>query len=260
MIADMPDERPGARLVPLVEQPCRRSFEGDCAMGGCCFTPRKTQLLWWYWLLLFSIVGIPMFAAALYVRHAARHGLIEPCQVRLASRIFWGGACVSLLLVSLVLLLLVFGTTQLPGAGFWDVVLFAASFLFWLTVAIGAARLTEKSKPWYARMAVVAFCAIVPAVAIWWSWGLMAYYMEGIGMLPLSAMRFLVCMLPAHYWYRFTVSPSTKRAWLFVAALALGTALFWVVSQYGYSAHAGLHQWWVTTGSHGLWTVRHAVQ
>ena len=39
-------------------------------MGSCCFTPRRTQFLWWYWLLLASIVGIPMFLACWYV---ARH-------------------------------------------------------------------------------------------------------------------------------------------------------------------------------------------
>ena len=47
-------------------------------MGGCCFTPRKTQLLWWYWFLLFSVVGVSMFIAAVYVGRAARSGLIQP--------------------------------------------------------------------------------------------------------------------------------------------------------------------------------------
>ena len=37
-------------------------------MGGCCFVPSKRHLLWWYWLLLTSIVGIPMLLAVLYVR------------------------------------------------------------------------------------------------------------------------------------------------------------------------------------------------
>jgi len=230
-------------------------------MGGCCFTPRKTQLLWWYWLVLFSVVGIPMFAAALYVRRAARHGLIEPWQVRRVSRIFWLGACLSLFLFSLVLLFLVFGTTLLADESHWDAVTFAVSFLFWLMVAVGAAKLTEKAEPRYARMAVVVCCAIVPAIFVWWSWALVDFYwMHGIGTLPTSVMKFLVCMLPAHYWYRFTVAPSTKRAWLFLGALALGTALFGVVSQYGYDVHVGLREWWVTTGSHGLWTFRNGLQ
>ena len=36
-------------------------------MGGCCYTPTKKDFLWWYWLLLASIVGIPMLLAVLYV-------------------------------------------------------------------------------------------------------------------------------------------------------------------------------------------------
>jgi len=210
-------------------------------MGGCCFTPRKTQLLWWYWLLLFSIVGIPMFAAALYARHAARHGLVEPWQARRASRIFWLGACFSVALVGLVLLLVGFETRRLPGESYWNAVTFAVSFLFWLVVAVGAAKLTEKAEPRYARMAVVACCAIIPAAVTWLPYALLsAGVQRGIGLLPIGVMKFLACMLPAHYWYRFTVAPGTKRAWLFLGALALGTALFWVVSQYGFAMHVGL--------------------
>jgi hypothetical protein len=33
-------------------------------MGSCCFTPSKRDFLWWYWLLLASIVGIPMTMCA----------------------------------------------------------------------------------------------------------------------------------------------------------------------------------------------------
>lgn len=210
-------------------------------MGGCCFTPRKTQLLWWYWLLLFSIVGIPMFAAALYARHAARHGLIEPWQARRASRIFWLGACLSLLLFSLVLLCAGFEIRRLPGERYWNAVMLVAGFLFWLMVAVGAAKLTRKAEPRYARAAVVACCAITPAVVTWLPYALLSPAVQyGIGLLPMGVMKFLVCMLPAHHWHRFTVAPSMKRAWLFLGALALGTALFWVVSQYGFAMHVGL--------------------
>jgi len=58
-------------------------------MGGCCFTPRKTQLLWWYWLVLFSVVGVPMFAAALYVQRASSRGILDRRDVRRASCLFW---------------------------------------------------------------------------------------------------------------------------------------------------------------------------
>lgn len=217
-------------------------------MGGCCFTPKKTQLLWWYWLLLFSIVGIPMFAAALYVRHAARHGLIESWQARRASRIFWLGACLSLIVLCLIVLFVGFEIRRLQGERYWNALLFVVSFLFWLFVAVGAAKLTEKAGPRYARMAVVACSAISPAVVMWLPYALLsADAQRSAGLLPTGVMKFLACMLPAHCWYRFTVAPSTKRAWLFLGALAVGTVLFWVVSQYGYDVHSSLRHWLAST-------------
>ena len=69
-----------------------------------------------------------------------------------------------------------------------------------------------------------------------------------MGVVPLGVMKFGACMLPAHYWQRFTAAPETKRAWLFLGALAFGTALFWVVSQYGYDVHVGLRRWLIGGG------------
>ena len=57
-------------------------------MGVCCFAPKKTEFLWWYWLLLASVVGIPMFLAALYVARKAdseeQKSRISPCRARLS--------------------------------------------------------------------------------------------------------------------------------------------------------------------------------
>ena len=52
------------RIQPLIRERCQRP---RWPMGGCCFTPTKRDFLWWYWLLLASIVGIPMLLAVLYV-------------------------------------------------------------------------------------------------------------------------------------------------------------------------------------------------
>jgi hypothetical protein len=216
-------------------------------MGGCCFTPKKTQLLWWYWLLLFSIVGIPMFVAALYIRQAARHGVIEPWQVRGASRAFWLGACV--LLFSTAVLFVLTVDTYVKNEAFAEAIWFVASFLFWLAVAVGAAKLTEKTRSRPVRAVTVGCCAMLPA--LFTSLPYLGYHASySVGLWPLGVMKFLVCMLPAHYWYRFTVSPGTKRAWVFLGALAVGTALFWVVSQYGYDTHVFLFSrlWGVPPG------------
>jgi hypothetical protein len=52
-----------------------------------------------------------------------------------------------------------------------------------------------------------------------------------------SIMKFAVCMLPAHYWHRFTVSPTKRKAWMFLLALLGGTALFGLVYQWGLLIH-----------------------
>lgn len=73
-------------------------------MGSCCFTPRRTQFLWWYWLLLASIVGIPMFLACWYVhRHPPATDEQRAQLGRKASRIFWFATYASAVLVISVL-------------------------------------------------------------------------------------------------------------------------------------------------------------
>jgi len=216
-------------------------------MGGCCFTPKKTQLLWWYWLLLFSVVGIPMLVAALYVQRCARHGIIEKYDVRRASCIFWLGAFCSLLVMGLLLAFVVH-RGWLAGGRSRDVAVFVVRFLVWLMVAVAAAKHSAKLGRWYGRLVCVLCYALVPAGLAWISWGVISLGgFSVMGVVPLAVMKFGACMLPAHYWHRFTTVPETKRAWLFLGGLACGAALFWVVSQYGYDVHAGLRGWLMAT-------------
>jgi hypothetical protein len=218
-------------------------------MGGCCFTPKKTQLLWWYWLLLFSIVGIPMLAATLYVQRVTHRGMIEERHVRRASGIFWFGAILSLMLIVLLFVFVVRlgGPAGKVGR---DVAVFGVIFLFWLAIAVAAAKRSGKISRWYWRLASVLCYAFVPAGLLWLPWGLTsAGRAYATGIVPLGVMEFGVCMLPAHYWQRFTEAASTKRAWLFLWALTFGTFLFWVVSQYGYDMHVGLRRWLMGGGA-----------
>lgn len=212
-------------------------------MGGCCFTPKKTQLLWWYWLLLFSVVGIPMLAATLYVQRVTRQGIIEEHHVRQASRIFWLGAGLSFVLMGLLLAHIVWLGGS-AGKVLWDAAVFIISFLFWLAIAVAAARRSGKIASRSGRLVCVLCYAFVPAGLAWISWGVISLGDPSVtGFMPLGVMKFAVCMLPAHYWHQFTTAPEKKRAWLFLGALACGTILFWVVSQYGYDVHVGLRQW-----------------
>ena len=73
-------------------------------MGSCCFTPTKRDFLWWYWLLLASIVGIPMLAAVLYVsQFPAADDRQNKLRGRQAALIFWVGT----VLVAIVAFLIV---------------------------------------------------------------------------------------------------------------------------------------------------------
>ncbi|UCD51269.1 MAG: hypothetical protein JSW27_01295, partial [Phycisphaerales bacterium] len=180
-----------------------------------------------------------------------------------ASRIFWLGAGLSFILMGLVLVpiarqgwqageiardIAVFVPIARQG---WqageiarDIAVFVVSFLFWLMIAVAAANRSGKIARWYWRLLCVLGYAFVSTGLAWISWGLRSRGgLSVMGIVPLGVMKFAACMLPAHYWHRFTAVPETKRAWLFLGALACGTILFWVVSQYGYDVHVGLRRW-----------------
>ncbi len=212
-------------------------------MGGCCFTPRKTQLLWWYWLLLFSVVGIPMFAAALYVQRASGRGILDRRDVRRASCIFWLGTGLSLLLMGL-LLLAILTYVGLPSAGrYRESIEFVVSFIFWLVIAVAAGKTADKVRYRLARPAVVAAYALVPGYLVWLPSALpYGAVRQAWFLVPLSLLKFIVCMLPAHFWHVFTVSPTRRKAWLFVLATTFGTILFWLVFQYGLDLQIGLYR------------------
>jgi hypothetical protein len=37
-------------------------------MGGCCYIPRPREILWWYWLALLGIFGVPLLLTGLAYR------------------------------------------------------------------------------------------------------------------------------------------------------------------------------------------------
>ncbi len=72
-------------------------------------------------------------------------------------------------------------------------------------------------------------------------WGMRPFFFS-VDMLPVILMEFAVCMLPAHYWNRFSVSPSKKSARMFLVSLLAGTFLFWLVAQCGDVVHEHFYQ------------------
>jgi len=213
-------------------------------MGGCCFTPKKTQLLWWYWLLLLSVVGIPMFLAAIYIKKRSQRG--EPARkyALRASCIFWSGVVLSCILA----MTLVFSAANGVFPNFqrhWGLVKLFAAFVFCMIITTAAAKAVEKRKGGVRRVGILLLyvflwvCVVVgPRLLSPWSAAL--YF--SILMLPVTMMQFAACMLPAHYWNRFIVSPSSRSARAFLLTLFVGTFLFWLVLQCGDIVHTHFYQ------------------
>jgi len=120
---------------------------------------------------------------------------------------------------------------------YWALVKLLVLFVFCMMFATAAAKAVEKRDRPGRRIAVLlgyffgwALVIVGPKLLLPWGWG-QSYF--PLGMLPVILMEFSVCMLPAHYWNRFSVSPSKKSARIFLVALLAGTFLFWFVAQCG---------------------------
>jgi hypothetical protein len=200
-------------------------------MGSCCFTPTKRDFLWWYWLFLLSIVGIPMLLAVWYVSQGS--GVEEQEKLRrgkVAARIFWLGTLVvgffSFFVVTNVL------EVMYPGSdGYWGYhnyqggyAALAVQFCIATVAANGANNLVRK-RPLDARIPLLLVC-------------LGAYWLAASVIIPFTRpaihfMQFLVCMLPAHCWGVFKDTPDTRRAWRAFWAFFAAAALFFLVSYFG---------------------------
>ena len=217
-------------------------------MGGCCFAPKKTQFLWWYWLLLFSIVGIPMFLAALYIERRSRTGGPEKKYALRASSIFWGSTIISCVLC-IFLIGFFAGVSSRFGlfiGNLGALVKLLVLFVFCMMFATAAAKAVAKRDRPGRRIAVLlgylfGWALVIVGPKLLSLWGMRPFYFS-VEMLPVILMEFAVCMLPAHYWNRFSVSPSKKSARMFLMALLAGTFLFWLVAQCGDVVHMHFYQ------------------
>jgi len=209
-------------------------------VGSCCFTPTKRDFLWWYWLLLASIVGIPMFLAVLYVGRC--QDLDEEAKQRRGKRaagIFWAGT----FLLATALFFIVNGVLGViyPGETaygysfnswqhdncFEGWIALAVQFFFATVAANGTNSLVRKRRL-RARMPLfvlgiglyVVFMVLCPVE--------LRFRRPAIHM-----MQFLVCMLPAHFWGGFKDSPDTGHAWKALWAFLAAAPLFFLVSYFG---------------------------
>lgn len=204
-------------------------------MGSCCFTPTKKDFLWWYWLLLASIVGIPMLLAVLYV--ARRKDDTDEAKKRrgkTAAWIFWLGTfVVGIALFFFVNAALEFiypnnadGYYSEGGDYFAGYVYIALQFFFATVAANGANDLIRKRQNPVVRILLLLLC--LGLFIFFMLFSMFAYRRPAI-----NVVQFLVCMLPAHYWGRFKDSPDTPRAWKALAAFVASALLFFLVSYFG---------------------------
>jgi len=190
-------------------------------MGVCCFAPKKTEFLWWYWLLLASVVGIPMFLAALYVARKADSEEQKRAAGKKAWWIFLGAAVASFCLATTGVLIVSRDVAFLPVA---------LGYLAGIMVTNGANDFARRSgRISFRILAVVGFLAGWYVLWMIGPWG--AYRPQSWSLAP--ALEFLVCMLPAQAWGMFTLSSTCRNACLFLAALVAGAFLYWAVVRYG---------------------------
>lgn len=209
-------------------------------MGACCYQPSKGDFLWWYWLLLVSIVGIPMLLAVLYV--ARQPAADEPTKMergRTAEGIFWVGTFV----VGVASFFVVYQVLEAFVAD-WDRAGRDPSYMGgWLTLAIQfffatvMANLTNdwtrKQERWYARVVLT----ILGVLLFLFAFFLLLAVSQGIFAMfrrpALNVVQFLVCMLPAHHWGKFKDSPDTRHAWRALAAFLVAAPLVFLAAYLG---------------------------
>jgi len=196
-------------------------------MGTCCFTPKKTEFLWWYWLLLFSVVGIPMFIAALYMANRSKGEQAKKHAV-IAFVIFLGASIISITFVFIFLSILAEHPTFIN---------FLLGFSFCMLVTIGACKEIEKHSRKLKRIGIL-LCYVLLWYAIYVvSFFFLSYGWYGIygsqGSVGAIVMQFAVCMLPVHYWHQFSTAPHKKNACKFLVAFFIGALLFWAAVRYG---------------------------
>ena len=214
-------------------------------MGTCCFAPGKRHFLWWYWLLLVSIVGIPMLLAVGYVaRRDAADEEEKKARGRTAALIFWIGTLVT----AVVMFVVVFVATEaVYRHGEGDVFSYfstaasqkragyctlAIHFLVALVAASAANDVTRRLR-WYWRIPVFGACVFLYLVFLTACYTPLGRLWSLMWHPVIQAMQFAVCMLPAHYWGMFKDHSDSRHARKALVAFVSGATLFFVVSCFG---------------------------
>jgi hypothetical protein len=207
-------------------------------MGGCCYSPTKRDFLWWYWLLLASIVGIPMLLAVLYVVWwPAADEDAKRERGKTAAWIFWIGtflvAITAFYTVDAILRPLYIdehgrfdwgNAAHNQWRGWWAL---AVQFFFATVMANLTNDWTRKENRWYLR---VLFTLL--GIGMFLSF-LTVDHEVSFRRPAINVMQFMVCMLPAHYWGKFKDVPDARHAWWALLAFLVASPLMFLVGYFG---------------------------
>ncbi|MGO9110177.1 MAG: hypothetical protein ACLP9L_13190 [Thermoguttaceae bacterium] len=199
-------------------------------MGACCYSPTKRDFLWWYWLLLASIVGIPMFLAVLYVAwQPEAHEQRKKARGIRAAWIFWIGTLIVAFAAFCIVQAYLKYTYSDESDGYWKGWSGLSLQLVFATIMANLTNeWTRKQKRWYVRILLTVFgviCFLLP---------LLALSPEIALRLPaINIMQFMVCMLPAHCWGQFKDAPDARHAWRALLAFLAAAPLVFLAGYFG---------------------------
>ena len=235
-------------------------------MGSCCFTPKKTHFLWWYWLGLASIVGIPMLLAARYVARRRAAGDTDLAAAgRRASRIFWWNTCVFLVLgialgcwLASSMATIFSRETFKYGTTFYVLALEFFCCFFMTNVATRYAKGRSQFKnglivlgilgiwlllsvfTWLANPLNLLLLPLMFSHGHFWV-NLDSYY-------PFVAvLMFTVCLAMAWLWRGFLERPIPQTARRALAGFVVGAFLFFLTARYGNLCHFIFTTWRAAT-------------
>jgi hypothetical protein len=209
-------------------------------MGSCCFTPRRTQFLWWYWLLLASIVGIPMFLACWYV---ARHKPADE-QVKLelgkgAAKIFWLSTALAAGLTFAVGWCVYQNVvTETERQYSYVPSVFNAYVLLVIAYVGSLALLSGRGKAGAGEASrALRFSGRLLLLAV-----LLTNTVWSVASTMELFLQMAVCLAVAQFLREFTMKPNRTTARRAGVALCLGALLFWGATKYGRVANLYLYR------------------
>ena len=240
-------------------------------MGSCCFTPRKYNFLWWYWLVLASIIGIPMLLAAWYMQHqklkiegaAEKEDSPAPRELlneqylkagKTARRIFWDTVIFFSILGLFVSYRLAERTYSELAAlrTFQTQYLLVCEFFLCIIITNFAVASWRKSKTRFGQGLIIAI-----ALAFWIAanpFGRLLYVYEIFGLFDpfgidadvirpfVSTLTFACGWYAMYYWREFLDQPTRRNIWRSIGAVLLAALLYYGAERYGNLAHYQIHE------------------